>query len=57
MGYKGAQEPQIPGKRGKIIPPKPGFTRENQRQVSRLSSVDSYIGEQNRDSGGKYPGS
>ena len=29
--------------------PKSGFTGENQRQVSRQSSVDSYTSEQNRD--------
>ena len=29
--------------------PKSAFTRENQRQVSIQSSVDSYTGEQNRD--------
>ena len=29
--------------------PKTGFTRENQRQVSRESSVEFYTGDQNRD--------
>ena len=48
-GLQRSRSRKFPEKRGKITS-KSIFTRENQRQVSRDSSEDTYTGEQNRDS-------
>ena len=48
VGYNGVLKLKSARKRGKIAP-KTCFTHGNRRQTSRESSIDSHIGEQNRD--------